>query len=149
MWFMGAMTIAITAVFYFTSEEVSLESAESKVEFYIMLGVGILTFVVMIWATAFVSALTISIEDGFIKLRFGAGAWRKKFSLEDIISAGVVRTTFWHGWGIHYTGSAWLYNVAGFDAVEITLKNGKKKWLGTDQPQELTTAINNAVRGAF
>ena len=145
MWFMGAVTIAITAVFYFTSKEVSLESAENKVEFYIMLGTGIFTFVVMIWATAFMSALTISIEDGFIKLRFGAGAWRKKFSLEDIVSAKAVKSSFWHGWGIHYTGTAWLYNIAGYDAVEITLKNAKKKWLGTDQPQKLTTAINNTL----
>lgn len=147
MWFMGAMTIAVTAVLYFASKEVLSESAESKVEFYVMVGVGILTFAVMIWATAFVSSLTISIEDEFIKLRFGGGSWRKKFALENIVSAGVVRTTFWHGWGIHHTGTAWLYNVAGFEAVEITLKNGKKKWLGTDQPQKLTDAINSALGG--
>ena len=97
MWFMGAMTIAVTAVLYFASKEVLSESAESKVEFYVMVGVGILTSAVMIWATAFVSSLTISIEDEFIQLRFCGGSWRKKLALQNIVSARVVRTTFWHG----------------------------------------------------
>ena len=145
MWFMGAVTIAIAAMFYFMLKNAPLNTTEDKVGFYILLGSGIFTFVVLVWAAAFMSALTISISDGFLKLRFGAGAWRKKFSLEDIVSAKAVKSRFWHGWGIHYTGTAWLYNIAGFDAVEITLKNAKKKWLGTDQPQELTTAINKAI----
>lgn len=147
MWFTGAVTIAMTAMFYFMLRNAPLNNTEDKVGFYILLGSGIFTFVLMIWGTAFMSALTISIEDGFIKLRFGCGSWRKKFAIEDIISAKVVKSTFWYGWGIHYTGTAWLYNVAGFDAVEITMKNAKKKWLGTDQPQKFTTAINKAVRG--
>lgn len=147
MWFMGAVTIAMTAMFYFMLRNAPLNTTEDRITFYIVLGSALLTFAVLVWGTAFMSALTISIEDGFLKLRFGAGAWRKKFALEDIISAKAVKSSFWHGWGIHYTGTAWLYNIAGYDAVEITLKNAKKKWLGTDQPQNLTTAINNAVRG--
>jgi hypothetical protein len=147
MWFTGAMTIAISAMFYFMLRNVPLNNTEDKVTFYIALGSGLLAFVVLVWATAFTSALTISIEEGFVKLRFGAGAWRKKFALDDIVSAKTVKSSFWHGWGIHYTGTAWLYNVAGYDAVEITLKNAKKKWLGTDQPKKLATAINNALGG--
>jgi hypothetical protein len=32
--------------------------------------------------------------------------------------------------------------VAGFDAVAITLKNGKQFALGTDEPDRLLTALN-------
>ena len=36
----------------------------------------------------------------------------------------------------------WIYNVSGFDAVEIILKNGKIYRIGTDVPKELEVAIN-------
>jgi hypothetical protein len=141
--FGGALLLA--AVLYFMLRDAPLNDKHDKIAYYIMLGGVIFTFALMLWATVFMSALTISIKDGFIKLRFGAGAWYKKFALDDIVSAKMVKSTFWHGWGIHYTGKAWLYNVAGYDAVEIKMKNAKKNCIGTDQPQKLTNAINNAL----
>ena len=106
---------------------------------------GLLAGLILVWAAAMMSALTIVIEEDFIRIRFGPGAWKKKFALEKVVSARPVKSSFWHGWGIHYTGKAWLYNIAGFDAVEITLKNGKKNWLGTDEPEKLTSAINREI----
>ncbi len=38
-----------------------------------------------------------------------------------------------------------LYNVSGFDAVEIKLRTGKKFRIGTDVPQELEEAIRQAI----
>ena len=38
-----------------------------------------------------------------------------------------------------------LYNVSGFDAVEIKLRTGKKFRIGTDVPQELDAAIRQAL----
>jgi hypothetical protein len=35
-----------------------------------------------------------------------------------------------------------MYNVAGLDAVELVLASGKKFRIGTDQPDELRSAIN-------
>ena len=43
--------------------------------------------------------------------------------------------------GSHLTPYGWLYNVSGWDAVAITLRNGRKFSLGTDDPQGLTEAI--------
>jgi len=74
--FGGALLMA--AMFYFMLRNAPINDKHDKIAYYIILGGGILTFVLMIWATAFMSALTISIEDGFVKLRFGQGAWRKK-----------------------------------------------------------------------
>ena len=34
-----------------------------------------------------------------------------------------------------------IYNVSGFDAVEIQLKNGKIYRIGTDEPKKLEQAI--------
>jgi len=38
----------------------------------------------------------------------------------------------------------WIYNISGFDAVEIKMKNGKTYRIGTDEPQKLEQAIVHA-----
>jgi len=38
-----------------------------------------------------------------------------------------------------------VYNVSGFDAVEIVLKNGRKDRIGTDAPQELAAAFKERI----
>jgi hypothetical protein len=43
--------------------------------------------------------------------------------------------------GIHHTPYGWLYNVSGFDVVAITLRDGRKFAVGTDDPHGLITAI--------
>ena len=39
----------------------------------------------------------------------------------------------------------WIYNVSGFDAVEIIMKNGKIYRIGTDVPEELEAAIRQVI----
>jgi hypothetical protein len=43
------------------------------------------------------------------------------------------------------TPHGWLYNVAGRGAVEITLKGGRRFRIGTDEPERLCYAIQQAV----
>ncbi|MEN6306544.1 MAG: hypothetical protein ABFD91_02210 [Anaerohalosphaeraceae bacterium] len=99
----------------------------------------------MIWAGLLMSRLTVSIDSELIRVRFGSGTWRKKFHLDQIQSAAAVRNDWMMGWGIHWVGSGWLYNIAGFDAVELTFKNGKKARIGTDEPEKLAAAIQNVI----
>jgi len=89
--------------------------------------------------------LTVEIKDGVLRFWFGPGLIHKKISLEDIVSCRPVKNKLWHGWGIHFYGGGVLYNVSGFDAVEIELTTGKKLRLGTDEPEKLTGAINNII----
>jgi hypothetical protein len=35
----------------------------------------------------------------------------------------------------------WIYNVSGFDAVEIVMKNGEVYRIGTNAPKELEAAL--------
>ena len=45
---------------------------------------------------------------------------------------------FWlYGWGIHRNRHGWLYNVSGWEAVEMILTSGKHLRLGTDEPYRL------------
>ncbi|MBS1223341.1 MAG: hypothetical protein H6R24_19, partial [Proteobacteria bacterium] len=56
-----------------------------------------------------------------------------------------VRNSWLYGWGIHRTPHGWLYNVSGWEAVEITLASGKRLRLGTDEPGQLTQVLRAAA----
>ena len=90
-------------------------------------------------------SLTIEITGSELHWRFGPGLIRKHVPLGEITAAEPVRTNFLEGWGIHWSRFGWLYNVSGYDAVAITLRGGKRFALGTDQPHELTRALQPAA----
>lgn len=89
-------------------------------------------------------SLTIEIADGELRWRFGPGLFRKRVRLEEILSAEPVRTNVLEGWGIHLSRYGWLYNVSGFEAVAIRLKNGKRFALGSDEPSVLASRLRPA-----
>jgi uncharacterized membrane protein len=103
-------------------------------------------FIILFTLVSFVT-LTVSIVDNFIKLKFGFGIFRKQFLLSDIASATQVRNPWYCGWGIRLSVSPymWIYNVSGFDAVEIKMKNGKVYRIGTDEPEKLESAIKQSI----
>ncbi len=103
-------------------------------------------FIILFTLASFVT-LTVSIKDNFIKLKFGFGIFRKQFLLSDIVSATQVRNPWYCGWGIRLSVSPymWIYNVSGFDAVEIKMKNGKVYRIGTDEPEKLESAIKQSL----
>jgi len=100
--------------------------------------------VVVLAAAIFFSTLTITIEDGLLRASFGPGLIRKKVRLADIASVRPIPVRWWYGWGIHLTPHGWLYNVSGWKAVEITLRDGRRFSLGTDEPENLQKAIQEA-----
>jgi hypothetical protein len=100
----------------------------------------------LIALSAFFSRLTITIEDGFLRASFGPGLVVKNVPVSEISSCRPIRIRWWYGWGIHLTPYGWLYNVAGWNAVAITLRDGRKFALGTDDPQGLTAAIRVQAR---
>ena len=88
------------------------------------------------------ATLTVEVDSQLVRLSFGPGLIRKSFPLVDVADCRPVRNRWWMGWGIHGTpGRGWLFNVSGFDAVELTMKNGKIYRIGTDDPQKLNDAI--------
>ena len=89
-------------------------------------------------------SLTVEIDVTHLRFRFGIGLIRKSIPLAEIVEVKPVRNSWLHGWGIHWTPHGWLYNVSGWEAVEITLRSGKRFRLGTDEPQKLARAIQAA-----
>ena len=106
----------------------------------------VMLFVIFIVAS-FVS-LKVVIDEDYLRIKFGYGIFRKKFSLEEIISARRVRNHWYFGWGIRlwFWPYMWIFNVSGFDAVEIRMKNGKIYRIGTDKSKELESAINREIQ---
>lgn len=92
--------------------------------------------------TAFVFAsLTTEVTSEHFAFWFGPGVMRKTFPLADVVSCTPVRNPWWYGWGIHLTPRGWLYNVAGTDAVELALRDGRTLRVGTDEPEALCHMI--------
>jgi len=91
-------------------------------------------------------SLTVEIARGYLRLKFGIGLIRRSFRVKEIENVEPIRTRWWYGWGIRLTPHGWLFSVSGFDAVKITLRNGRHYAIGTDEPDKLVAAIKAAGR---
>lgn len=110
-------------------------SAADAAAFGVPFGIGLLALVLF-------STLTVTVDNESVAISFGVGLIRRKLLLKDIVSFRAIRDKWWWGWGIHgYPGKGWLYNVSGLDSVEVTMKNGMKYLIGTDEPGKLCEAI--------
>lgn len=96
-------------------------------------------------AATMMQSLKIEIDSSEINIAFGQGIVKKTFKLSEIQMAKATKTTPLNGWGIHWIGNGWLYNIYGLDAVELRFTNGKYVYLGTDEPENLTAAINQRL----
>lgn len=112
-------------------------------EFILVLPMIAITFLIAL--TLFYS-LTVEIDETKLIIKFGFGIINKKFILKDIVSCHPVKNPWYYGWGIHRTPHGWLYNIAGFDAVEIKMKNGKTYRIGTDESKKLEAVIIQAIK---
>lgn len=90
-------------------------------------------------------SLTVRVDRKTIRLWFGPGLIRKTIALSDVVDSRPVRNSPLCGWGIRYIGNGWLYNISGLDAVEMSLKTGRRIRIGTDDPDGLHRAIQQAA----
>ena len=93
------------------------------------------------------ATLTVWIDGSDLRIKFGYGIFSKSFPLREIVSAKAVKNRWYNGWGIRFWWKPrmMIFNVSGFDAVEIHMKNGKIYRIGTDEPEKLESAIKQAV----
>jgi uncharacterized membrane protein YkvI len=93
--------------------------------------------------------LKVAVDADRIRAVFGIGLIRKEIPLADVIRADLVKTRVMWGYGIHWTPSGWLYNVAGRHAVRLEVRGGKAVMIGTDEPEALKAAVDArlAARG--
>jgi len=107
---------------------------------------SIIGLVLLLTATTILfGSLTTRLTREELLVSFGPGWIRRRFRVEDIRAASHVTNRWYHGWGIHLTGSGWLFNVSGFEAVQLELNGGRRFRIGTDDPQGLVDAIRSVV----
>ena len=90
-------------------------------------------------------SLTVEIGDNELRWHFGPGLWTYRLPLDDIQSVAAVQNHWWSGFGIRKARGFSLYNVSGLDAVELKLKSGETRRIGTDDPQGLVAALRSAA----
>lgn len=141
------LVITLTVLVLFTwlqiTARVEPPSVDSGTNFA-MTAVMILILVIL----ASFGWLTVSVDERHVAIKFGWGIFRKKFAASEIASVTQVKNHWYYGWGIRlwFWPKMWIFNVSGFDAVEIRMKNGKIYRIGTDEPEKLETAIKLASK---
>jgi len=140
------LVVTLAVLVFFTRAQIMARaeppSADSGTNLLVTATMALILFIL----ASFVS-LQVTIDEKYLQIKFGCGIYQKKFLLSDIISAKTVKNHWYYGWGIR----VWLwpkmciYNVSGFDAVEIKLKNGRTHRIGTDEPEKLEQAILQSI----
>ncbi|OGZ70277.1 MAG: hypothetical protein A2904_01185 [Candidatus Staskawiczbacteria bacterium RIFCSPLOWO2_01_FULL_33_9] len=104
--------------------------------------------VLVMFMLASFTTLTVNVDEQYVLVKFGYGIFRKRFTVNEIASVKQVKNHWYYGWGIRlwFWPYMWIYNVSGFDAVEIIMKNGKVYRIGTDAPNELEAAIKLVLK---
>lgn len=141
---MLVVTLAVLILFAWIYITASAEppSRDSGTNFAVTSIMVLILFILASFAT-----LTTSIDEKYFRIKFGYGIFQKKFLLNDIVSVKAVRNRWYYGWGIRvwFWPRMSIYNVSGFDAVEITTINKKIYRIGTDVPNELESVLNQAI----
>jgi len=142
---MIVVTLGVLVFFAWTymtarSEPPSVDSGTN------LLVTTVMTLILLILASS--ATLTVSIDEKYFKIKFGYGIFSKKFQLNDIVSATSVKNAWYYGWGIRLWlwPKMYIYNISGFKAVEIVLRNGEIYRIGTDTPSKLEAAIKQAIK---
>jgi hypothetical protein len=91
-------------------------------------------------------SLTVEVGESELRWYFGPGLWTYRLALDEIRSVAIVRNRWWNGLGIRMAPGFRLYNVSGLDAVELRLKSGDIRRIGTDDPEGLAAALKSRAR---
>lgn len=103
--------------------------------------------VILVAVAVVFHSLTVEVDGKELRWHFGPGLWTYRLARDEISNVAVVRNHWWNGFGIRTAPGFRLYNVSGLDAVELQLKSGDIRRIGTDDPEGLAAALKSAPRG--
>lgn len=109
-------------------------------------GFAVGVVVVLVLVAAVFASLEVTVDGRSVAATFGLGWPRRRIALSDIQSVALVRNRWYHGWGIRKVAGGWMFNVSGYDAVELRLRSGRVFRIGSDEPDALVAAIESARR---
>jgi len=89
--------------------------------------------------------LTTIVTESTLTVRYGIGLVAFRFPLSEIKQVSERTVPWYAGYGIRWVGDAWLFNVSGRDAIEVTFDSGRKVWVGTDDPDGLAAILRQRM----
>lgn len=108
----------------------------------------LLPLALVVLSLALFHSLSTEVTNDSIVIWFGVGLIRRTIAISRVKNCAPARTPWYIGYGIRLVpGVGWLWNVSGFDSVELEYINGKRFRIGTDEPEELAAAIMQVVGG--
>jgi hypothetical protein len=81
-------------------------------------------------------SLNVVIENRKLTISFGIGLIKMDYNLSEIKQSKKVKCPWYYR----------IYNLKNTGAVEISLQNGKKYQIGSDEPNALESAINKGIK---
>jgi hypothetical protein len=88
--------------------------------------------------------LTVEVSERELMWHFGGGFWPNRIARSDIARVERVPLAWWLGIGIRHTPRTWIYLVAPGAGIEVTLTDGQRVCIGTDDPEGLAAALQPA-----
>ena len=90
------------------------------------------------------SSMTVRVTRTTLEWWIGIKPLGVRVALDEIESVEPIKTNLFEGWGIHLTWHGWVWNVAGFNALQVKLKRGTRYAVGTPEPDKVIAAIRTA-----
>jgi hypothetical protein len=112
----------------------------------ILIAVGVAVVLLLAILSWYFSSMTVVVTDDELMWRFGAGrGWR--IFRKDIDGVQIAPHHWAGGYGIRWFGpDRWVYIVSGRETVEVCLKGGGWRRLGTDDSSGLLAALTTQGR---
>lgn len=91
--------------------------------------------------------LTVTDEETELLICFGPlPLFKRRLQYSELEKVEQARSTIMDGWGIHMSPSGgWVWNLWGFDCVDVWYRQGRKLRIGTDDPLELTRFLKTKL----
>lgn len=89
--------------------------------------------------------LTCRDEGDYLRISFGPlPLFRRKLLYSELEKVEPSRSNWKDGWGIHLSSrGGWVWNIWGYDCVDIDSTGGEKLRLGTDAPEGLAAFLQS------
>lgn len=107
--------------------------------------IGAIVFVLMVIALYLFNSLTVTVDNEKICASFGPGLIKRTIPFRVVKSAEKVKNKWYYGFGIRLVPGGQMYNVAGMDAIELKLTNGRVFRIGTDEPNKLLQIVQDQL----
>ena len=140
----GTVVLVIVAVmfalFLLIGVWIGIDVSEARSAMTLM---AIAMLVVLAAVAWYFSSMTVIVTDDELRWHFGSGRdWR--IARVNIERVAIAPHQWLAGYGLRWFGpKRWVYIVSGRDTVEVCLKQGGWRRLGTDDPQGLLDALTS------